>query len=43
MSVSDEQFEDAEAEPMPVGLTPEHWEAIMRDLRAWVRGLAGTT
>jgi hypothetical protein len=36
-------FEDAEAEPMPMGMTPEHWEVITSDLRNWVRALAGTT
>jgi hypothetical protein len=32
-------FDDAEAEPMPAGLTDAHWARIKRDLRAWVEGL----
>jgi hypothetical protein len=32
-------FTDAEAEPMPTGLTEEHWRRICADLVAWVRAL----
>ena len=32
-------FADAEFEPMPVGLTNEHWEKIKVDLRKWVQQL----
>jgi hypothetical protein len=32
-------FTDAEAEPMPTGLTEEHWKQIRADLVAWVRAL----
>jgi hypothetical protein len=34
-------FDDAEAEPMPTGLTQTHWAQIKRDLRAWVETLDG--
>jgi Nucleotidyl transferase AbiEii toxin, Type IV TA system len=32
-------FGDAEAEPMPVGLTEERWARLCADLVAWVRAL----
>ena len=32
-------FADAEADPLPDGLTEEHWRKIQADLRAWVGGL----
>ncbi len=32
-------FADAEAEPMPVGLTEAHWARILADFTAWVRAL----
>jgi Nucleotidyl transferase AbiEii toxin, Type IV TA system len=32
-------FDDAEAEPMPAGLTDAHWARIKKDLRAWVEAL----
>jgi hypothetical protein len=32
-------FEDAEADPLPSGLSAEHWKQIQDDLRSWVRGL----
>jgi hypothetical protein len=32
-------FADAEAEPLPVGLTQEDWENIKAELRAWIRQL----
>jgi hypothetical protein len=32
-------FVDAEAEPMPTGLTEEHWARIRSDLTTWVRAL----
>ena len=32
-------FDDAEAEPMPEGLTEAHWAKIKKDLRAWVTAL----
>ena len=32
-------FAEAEAEPMPAGLTEEHWARIKADLTTWARGL----
>jgi hypothetical protein len=32
-------FADADSEPMPTSLTPEHWEQIKADLRGWVQRL----
>jgi hypothetical protein len=32
-------FTDAEAEPPPIGLAPEHWVQIEQDLTQWVRDL----
>jgi hypothetical protein len=32
-------FADAEAEPMPPGLTPEIWRRIRADFEAWVRAV----
>jgi len=32
-------FDDAEAEPMPAGLTQTHWAQIKKDLRTWVEAL----
>lgn len=32
-------FDDAEAEPMPGGLTKQHWQRIKADLTAWVGAL----
>ena len=32
-------FSDAEAEPLPIGLTDGHWEEIKADLREWVSAL----
>jgi hypothetical protein len=33
-------FADADADPRPLGLTGEHWEAIKTDLRTWIKALA---
>jgi hypothetical protein len=33
-------FADADADPRPLGLTGEHWEAIKKDLRSWIKALA---
>lgn len=32
-------FDDAEAQPMPTGLTHTHWARIKNDLRVWVKAL----
>jgi len=32
-------FADAEAEPLPIGLTPNNWEKIKANLRVWIRQL----
>ena len=32
-------FGDADAEPLPGGLTAAHWTAVKRDLESWVRDL----
>ncbi|HKE15850.1 MAG TPA: nucleotidyl transferase AbiEii/AbiGii toxin family protein [Kofleriaceae bacterium] len=32
-------FGDADAEPLPGGLTAAHWTAVKRDLERWVRAL----
>lgn len=34
-------FGDADAEPLPHGLSPDHWIAVKRDLERWVRELRG--
>jgi hypothetical protein len=34
-------FDDAEAAPMPAGLTQTHWARIKKDMRAWVAALHG--
>ena len=32
-------FEEAEADPLPDGLTEEHWKRSQDDMRGWVHGL----
>lgn len=32
-------FGDADAEPLPIGLTQEHWVTIKADIRRWVEAL----
>ncbi len=32
-------FADAEAGPMPAGLTTQHWQRVRADIEGWVRGL----
>ena len=32
-------FADAEAGPMPAGLTNQHWQRVRADIEGWVRGL----
>ena len=34
-------FDDAEAAPMPMMLTPTTWEEVKQSLRQWVKSLAG--
>lgn len=33
-------FDDAEAEPMPTGLLPEHWAQIRSEIVTWVLALS---